>query len=197
MASASARRRPRRPSSPPRLQAPSAPKPQLPKAWFLLPLFGLSVVLGQDRGRLGLEEGGENEDDDPDRGARRAVRERDDRPRERRSSVADREQARRPQRRHLRLRRDERNGQTLGDLKLSNCHKGFRRIAWNIRGPRGLRGVSAAGRQGPAGPAGPSGAQGAQGAQGPQGPQGPKGDKGDKGDKGAQGTSIGTLGPVA
>jgi hypothetical protein len=33
------------------------------------------------------------------------------------------------------------NGQTLGDLKLSNCHKGFRRIAWNIRGPRGLRGV--------------------------------------------------------
>ncbi len=86
---------------------------------------------------------------------------------------------------------------TLGDLKLSNCHKGFRKIAWNIRGPRGLRGVSAAGRQGPAGPAGPSGAQGAQGAQGPQGPQGPKGDKGDKGDKGAQGPSIGTFGPVA
>ena len=22
---------------------------------------------------------------------------------------------------------------TLGDLKLSNCHKGFRKIAWNIR----------------------------------------------------------------
>jgi hypothetical protein len=86
------------------------------------------------------------------------------------------------------------NGQTLGDLKLSNCHKGFKRIAWNIRGPRGLRGVSGAGKQGPAGPAGPSGAQG---SQGPQGPQGPKGDKGDKGDKGAQGPSIGTFGPVA
>ena len=66
------------------------------------------------------------------------------------------------------------NKQTLGDLKLANCHKGFKPIAWNIRGPRGLRGVSSVGRQGPAGPAGPAGAQGSQGAQGP------KGDKGDK-----------------
>jgi hypothetical protein len=66
------------------------------------------------------------------------------------------------------------NKQTLGDLKLANCHKGFKPIAWNIRGPRGLRGVSSVGRQGPAGPAGPAG------AQGPQGAQGPKGDKGDK-----------------
>jgi hypothetical protein len=86
---------------------------------------------------------------------------------------------------------------TLGDLKLSNCHKGFRKVAWNIRGPRGLRGVSAAGRQGPAGPAGPSGVQGTQGAQGAQGPQGPQGPKGDKGDRGPQGPSIGTFGPVA
>jgi hypothetical protein len=84
------------------------------------------------------------------------------------------------------------NGQTLGDLKLSNCHKGFKRIAWNIRGPRGLRGVSGAGKQGPAGPAGPSGAQG---SQGPQGPQGPKGDKGDKGDKGAQARASAPSGP--
>ena len=67
------------------------------------------------------------------------------------------------------------NKQTLGDLKLANCHKGFKPIAWNIRGPRGLRGVSSVGRQGPAGPAGPAGAQG---------PQGPKGDKGDKGEPG-------------
>ena len=73
------------------------------------------------------------------------------------------------------------NKQTLGDLKLANCHKGFKPIAWNIRGPRGLRGVSSVGRQGPAGPAGPAGAQGPQGAQGIQGAQGPKGDKGDKG----------------
>jgi len=70
------------------------------------------------------------------------------------------------------------NKQTLGDLKLANCHKGFKPIAWNIRGPRGLRGVSSVGRQGPAGPAGPAGAQGSQGAQGP------KGDKGDKGEPG-------------
>ncbi|HYT51620.1 MAG TPA: hypothetical protein VEL10_05385 [Gaiellaceae bacterium] len=89
------------------------------------------------------------------------------------------------------------NGQTLGDLKLSNCHKGFKRIAWNIRGPRGLRGVSGAGRQGPAGPTGPAGAQGAQGPAGPAGATGPQGPKGDKGDKGAQGPSIGTFGPVA
>ena len=72
------------------------------------------------------------------------------------------------------------NKQTLGDLKLANCHKGFKPIAWNIRGPRGLRGVSSVGRQGPPGPAGPAGAQGPQGAQGIQGAQGPKGDKGDK-----------------
>ena len=86
------------------------------------------------------------------------------------------------------------NGQTLGDLKLSNCHKGFKRIAWNIRGPRGLRGVSGAGRQGPAGPTGPAGAQG---AQGPAGPAGAAGAQGPKDDKGAQGPSIGTFGPVA
>jgi hypothetical protein len=72
------------------------------------------------------------------------------------------------------------NKQTLGDLKLANCHKGFKPIAWNIRGPRGLRGVSSVGRQGPPGPAGPAGSQGPQGAQGIQGAQGPKGDKGDK-----------------
>jgi hypothetical protein len=85
------------------------------------------------------------------------------------------------------------NGQTLGDLKLDNCHKGFKRIAWNIRGPRGLRGVSGAGRQGPAGPAGPAGAQG---SAGPTGAPGLKGDKGDKGDRGPQGPSIGTFGPA-
>jgi hypothetical protein len=72
------------------------------------------------------------------------------------------------------------NKQTLGDLKLANCHKGSKPIAWNIRGPRGLRGVSSVGRQGPPGPAGPAGSQGPQGAQGIQGAQGPKGDKGDK-----------------
>jgi hypothetical protein len=82
------------------------------------------------------------------------------------------------------------NNQTLGDLKLANCHKGFKAIAWNIRGPRGVRGVSSVGKQGPPGPAGPAGAQGQQGAQGIQGAQGPKGDKG------PQGPSIGTFGPV-
>jgi hypothetical protein len=76
------------------------------------------------------------------------------------------------------------NKQTLGDLKLANCHKGFKPIAWNIRGPRGLRGVSSVGKEGPPGPAGPAGAQGPQGAQGIQGAQGPKGDKGDPGSAG-------------
>ena len=57
--------------------------------------------------------------------------------------------------------------QTLGDLKLANCHKGFKAIAWNIRGPKGARGV------------------GTPGPQGQQGPQGAAGSKGDKGDKGA------------
>jgi Collagen triple helix repeat (20 copies) len=83
------------------------------------------------------------------------------------------------------------SNQTLGDLKLANCHKGFKAIAWNIRGPRGLRGVSSVGKQGPPGPAGPAGAQGSQGAQGIQGAQGPKGDKGDKGEP-----AFGTFGPV-
>ena len=68
--------------------------------------------------------------------------------------------------------------QTLGDLKLANCHKGFKAIAWNIRGPKGARGVGTPGPQGPAGP------QGSPGAQGSQGPAGLKGDKGDKGDPG-------------
>src|SRR5690349_13004160 len=46
------------------------------------------------------------------------------------------------------------NNQTLGDLKLANCQKGFKKIAWNIRRPRGVRGPASAGRQGPAGPQG-------------------------------------------
>ena len=68
--------------------------------------------------------------------------------------------------------------QTLGDLKLANCHKGFKPIAWNIRGPKGARGVGTPGPQGPQGP------QGSQGSQGSQGPAGPKGDKGDPGSPG-------------
>lgn len=59
---------------------------------------------------------------------------------------------------------------TLGDLKLSHCHKGFKQIAWNIRGPKGARGV---GTPGPAGPQGPAGAAGAQGPPGQTGPPGP------------------------
>jgi hypothetical protein len=65
------------------------------------------------------------------------------------------------------------NNQTLGDLKLGNCHKGFKKIAWNIRGPRGVRGPASVGKQGPVGPQGPQGAQGAQGDKGPPGPPGP------------------------
>jgi hypothetical protein len=64
------------------------------------------------------------------------------------------------------------NNQTLGDLKLGNCHKGFKKIAWNIRGPRGVRGPASVGKQGPAGPQGPQGAQGPKGDPGPPGPPG-------------------------
>jgi hypothetical protein len=88
------------------------------------------------------------------------------------------------------------NGQTLGDIKLDNCHKGFKRISWNIRGPRGLRGHSGAGA-GPAGPAGPAGAKGDKGDTGAKGDNGAKGDKGDQGGQGAPGTpAFGTFGPV-
>ena len=62
--------------------------------------------------------------------------------------------------------------QTLGDLKLANCHKGFKAVAWNIRGPKGPKGASGVGTPGP---------------QGPQGPQGSQGTPGPKGDTGAQG----------
>ena len=68
--------------------------------------------------------------------------------------------------------------QTLGDLKLANCHKGFKAIAWNIRGPKGARGVATPGPRGPQGP------------QGSQGSAGPKGDKGDKGDAGSAGLNA-------
>jgi hypothetical protein len=33
------------------------------------------------------------------------------------------------------------NNATLGDIKLNNCHRGFKPIAWNIRGRKGARGV--------------------------------------------------------
>ena len=47
--------------------------------------------------------------------------------------------------------------QTLGDLKLANCHKGFKAIAWNIRGPKGAAGVERSRNPGPQGPQGPRG----------------------------------------
>ena len=50
--------------------------------------------------------------------------------------------------------------QTLGDLKLANCHKGFKAISWNIRGPKGPKGASGVGTPGPQGPQGPQGSQG-------------------------------------
>jgi hypothetical protein len=60
------------------------------------------------------------------------------------------------------------NHATIGDIKLNHCHKGFKAISWNVRGPKGARGAST---------------PGPQGKQGPQGAAGSKGDKGDKGDK--------------
>jgi hypothetical protein len=63
---------------------------------------------------------------------------------------------------------------TLGDIKLNNCHAGYKKIHWNVRGPKGARGVQGTGTPGPRGPVGPTGASGSAGA---------KGDKGDKGDR--------------
>jgi hypothetical protein len=82
------------------------------------------------------------------------------------------------------------NHQTVGDIKLNHCSRGFRLIAWNVRGRRGVRG--------------PVGTKGSAGPQGPQGAQGAKGDKGDKGDNGTPGPqgppgtpAFGTVGPIA
>ena len=63
-------------------------------------------------------------------------------------------------------------GATVGDLKLNHCHKGFKRIAWNIRGRTG---------------------KGAKGAPGPRGPQGASGANGSKGDKGDEGDRAPTM----
>jgi Collagen triple helix repeat (20 copies) len=68
---------------------------------------------------------------------------------------------------------------TRGDLKLSNCHAGFKRVSWNKQGPRGRRGP--AGPRGATGPAGPRGATGATGPAGPAGPVGPVGPPGPEG----------------
>jgi hypothetical protein len=65
------------------------------------------------------------------------------------------------------------NKATLGDLKLGNCSKGFKPIAWNIRGRAGVRGVrGAAGKTGPQGAQGPKGDTGPAGSAGPPGPAG-------------------------
>jgi hypothetical protein len=76
------------------------------------------------------------------------------------------------------------NKATLGDLKLGNCSKGFKPIAWNIRGRPGVRG-----------PRGVRGLRGAAGTTGPQGPQGPKGATGATGTPGATG-ATGPTGPA-
>jgi hypothetical protein len=62
------------------------------------------------------------------------------------------------------------NPATSGDLKLNNCHKGFTKISWNIRGRTGPAG--ARGAPGPKGDTGATGAAGATGATGPAGPAG-------------------------
>lgn len=98
---------------------------------------------------------------------------------------------------------NRRDLRTSGDLKLSHCGKGFKKLSWNIRGRQGPAGRAgkrgapgpggATGSQGPAGPVGaqgPKGDTGSQGLRGDPGPQGPRGDKGDKGDTGAAGSDA-------
>jgi hypothetical protein len=65
------------------------------------------------------------------------------------------------------------NPATSGDLKLANCHKGYTKISWNIKGPRGPEGAQ--GAAGPKGDTGPTGAAGPAGAAGATGPPGPAG----------------------
>jgi Collagen triple helix repeat (20 copies) len=86
------------------------------------------------------------------------------------------------------------NTATLGDIKLANCHAGFKPIHWNIRGRRGLRGAAGAGTPGPRGQVGPTGQAGPKGDKGDPGAKGAKGDKGDKGEPGQ--AAFGTFGPV-
>jgi hypothetical protein len=63
-------------------------------------------------------------------------------------------------------------------LKL-RCHRPFRRVSWNTRGPAGAAGPAGLqGPAGPAGPAGPTGPAGATGARGPTGAAGPAGPRG-------------------
>jgi hypothetical protein len=57
---------------------------------------------------------------------------------------------------------------TLGDLKFSHCQGHFKKISWNIKGPKGPKGA-----QGAQGAPGTNGTNGAPGAPGPPGPPGP------------------------
>jgi hypothetical protein len=70
---------------------------------------------------------------------------------------------------------------TFGDIKLNNCHAGYKKIQWNVRGPRGARGAQGTGTPGPRGPVGPTGSAG------------PAGTKGDKGDRGPTGPPARTM----
>ena len=58
------------------------------------------------------------------------------------------------------------NKRRSATLKLANCHKGFKRIAWNIRGRKGAEGRERSRNPGAAGAAGAAGARRAEGRQG-------------------------------
>lgn len=71
---------------------------------------------------------------------------------------------------------------TSGDIKLNHCQPGYKKLSWNIKGPKGDAGPAGAdGKNGTNGPV----TAGAPGAQGPAGPAGPKGDRGATGAAGA------------
>jgi len=59
---------------------------------------------------------------------------------------------------------------TIGDLKFSHCQGHFKKLSWNIKGPKGPKGAQ-----------GPKGAPGTNGTNGAPGPPGPKGDTGPPG----------------
>jgi hypothetical protein len=59
---------------------------------------------------------------------------------------------------------------TIGDIKFTHCQGHFKKISWNVKGPKGPKGAK--GAQGPTGPTGAEGPPGGQGAPGQQGPPG-------------------------
>lgn len=84
--------------------------------------------------------------------------------------------------------------ESKGDLKLTNCSPGSKKVTWNRTGPKGPAGAAglagANGKDGLNGKDGANGAAGPTGATGPAGPAGPAGPRGYKGDPGTPAPTL-------